>query len=150
VQRALEYSKLPAHALELELTESLLVDDSSNIKQQLQALRTMGIAIAIDDFGTGYSNLGYLNKFDIGTLKIDQSFIRNIVTQCHDKAIVRAIIQIANSLNMKTVAEGVEDESTLALLQELQCDYFQGYLRAPALAAGAFVEYASQNCLEIC
>jgi EAL domain-containing protein (putative c-di-GMP-specific phosphodiesterase class I) len=144
VTQALERTGLPASALELELTESLLVDDAA-INLQLQELRAMGVSIAIDDFGTGYSNLGYLNKFSIGTLKIDQSFIRNIVQQPEDLAIVRAIIQIASSLSMKTVAEGVEDLSTLNLLQELHCDLFQGYLRAPALSASAFLDYIKRQ-----
>lgn len=140
----LNQSGLPPQALELELTESLLIDDSADIKQQLQELRKLGSSIAIDDFGTGYSNLGYLNKFEIGTLKIDQSFIFNIATQHHDCAIVRAIIQIAHSLGMTTVAEGVENQATLDLLKELDCDYFQGYLRAPALNRIDFLDYATQ------
>jgi len=105
ITNALDASGLQARHLELELTESLLLQDSSAVSELLQRLRTLGVSLAIDDFGTGYSNLGYLKRFEVRRLKIDQSFIRRLPVDKHDEAIVRAIIQMANSLQLTTVAE---------------------------------------------
>ena len=121
--------------LELELTESLLIDDSDRLTSTLAHLRGEGVHLSIDDFGTGYSNLGYLKKFEVEALKIDQSFVRKMDDQSNDAAIVRAIIQMANSLGLKTIAEGVEDAPTLALLRSLGCTQAQGYYWARPMAA---------------
>lgn len=127
VERALLDAELPADALELELTESLLIDETDQIKQQLLALTQLGITIAIDDFGTGYSNLGYLRDFNASKLKIDRSFIRSLCLSADDESLVTAIINMAASLGLETVAEGIEDVATLEKLKALGCDIGQGF-----------------------
>ena len=127
VEAALHAAGLPADALELELTESLLIDQTEHIQQQLNALSELGVTIAIDDFGTGYSNLRYLRDFNASTLKIDRSFITSLCVANHDEPLVKAIISMAASLGLKTVAEGIEDEATLQKLLALGCDIGQGY-----------------------
>lgn len=132
---------MEANQLELEITESLLVDDTQELNNTLKYLTNMGVKISIDDFGTGYSNLGYLKKLEVGTLKIDQSFIQKIQQDPQDQAIVTAIIQMASSLNLKTIAEGVEHETTKNLLAGLQCDQGQGYLWAKPLPNDEFLTF---------
>ncbi|WP_082768831.1 putative bifunctional diguanylate cyclase/phosphodiesterase [Paraglaciecola hydrolytica] len=127
VEAALHTAGLPPAALELELTESFLMDEREQIQKQLKALSELGITIAIDDFGTGYSNLGYLRNFNATTLKIDRSFITSLCSDEHDEQLVKAIINMAASLGLKTVAEGIEDEATLNKLIALGCDIGQGY-----------------------
>ncbi len=141
VGKALAASGLPAAALELELTESLLVADARNIGDVLQRLSTQGVRIAIDDFGTGYSNLRYLRRFAVHRLKIDQSFVRRMRANAHDEGLVRAIIEMAHCLDLQTVAEGVEDAETLERLHAFGCEIGQGFHWSPALPAEAFVEY---------
>jgi len=141
VVNALDVSGLPASALELELTESLLIQDSSMISALLHRLRGRGVSLSIDDFGIGYSNLGYLKRFEVSRLKIDQSFIRRLTDDRHDKAIVRAIIQMTTSLGLVAIAEGVENESTLARLIDLGCHEGQGLHWAPAMPAEEFLEF---------
>ncbi len=132
---ALAASGLPPQYLELELTESLLIEDSERLVTTLAHLRSQGVHLSIDDFGTGYSNLGYLKKFEVEALKIDQSFVRKMDDHSDDAAIVRAIIQMANSLGLKTIAEGVEDIDTAALLRSLGCTQAQGYYWARPMPA---------------
>lgn len=127
VKRVLDNTGLDPHLLELELTESSLMDDSDNVLTVLNELREYGIEISLDDFGTGYSSLSYLKRFPIDTLKIDQAFVRDIGTNPDDEAITRAIIAMAHSLNMKVVAEGVETREHMEFLQRENCDYIQGY-----------------------
>ncbi len=138
VLRALESSGLPSTALQLELTESLFIDDSSDLAGVLNRLRAKGVGFSIDDFGTGYSNLGYLKRFAVEYLKIDQSFVRRLIEDPHDEAIVQAIIQMAHSLKLELVAEGIEDAATLARLVEMGCDYGQGFHWSPALPPAEF------------
>lgn len=141
---ALAASGLPPQYLELELTESLLIEDSDRLATTLAHLRSEGVHLSIDDFGTGYSNLGYLKKFEVEALKIDQSFVRKMDDHAGDAAIVRAIIQMASSLGLKTIAEGVEDVNTAALLRSLGCTQAQGYYWArpmPADEISGFVEF---------
>ncbi len=133
VQQALLAARLPASALELELTESLLIGDTDFIQQQLNNLSKLGITFAIDDFGTGYSNLGYLRSFNATTLKIDRSFISSLCLSERDEPLVQAIINMASSLGLKTVAEGIEDEATLHKLIALGCDDGQGFYWSPAV-----------------
>jgi diguanylate cyclase (GGDEF)-like protein len=141
IVNALDVSGLPASALELELTESLLIQDSAMISALLRRLRGRGVSFSIDDFGIGYSNLGYLKRFEVSRLKIDQSFVRRLTDDRHDEAIVGAIIQMSTSLGLVTIAEGVESESTLARLIELGCDQGQGLHWAPAMPSGEFFEF---------
>ncbi len=135
VQQALAASGLPPERLELELTESMLIDDTHQVSETLHQLVAMGLRLAIDDFGTGYSNLGYLKRFQVHRLKIDQSFIRRLTQDHHDRAIVGAIVQMAHSLGLAAIAEGVEDAATLQCLHGLGCVEGQGYFWARPLPA---------------
>ena len=125
---ALERHGVPPGNLELEVTESALIHDPESFVQTLRGLKKLGLRLSIDDFGTGYSNLSYLQRFEIDKLKIDQSFVRRLSERGSDHAIVRAIIQMAKSLNLVTTAEGIEDEKTRGLLLELGCDQGQGFV----------------------
>lgn len=140
VQQALREAQLPAAALELELTESLLIGEGDNISRQLAQLGGLGVSFAIDDFGTGYSNLGYLRRFNATTLKIDKSFIHSLCMSDRDEPLVQAIIQMGHSLGLKIVAEGVEDEATLERLQQLGCDSAQGYYWSKPVAEAEFIK----------
>lgn len=136
--KALEKTGLNPQLLELELTESILLEDIDHLLAQLDGLKKLGVKLAIDDFGTGYSSLAYLKKFNIDRLKIDQSFVRDINTDPNDAAIVRAIVQMAHTLNLEVIAEGVEDEAILKHLRDCSCDEVQGYLFSKPLPADAF------------
>ena len=124
---ALENHKLPGSVIELEITESLLVADAQHVSEVLQRLRSLGVTFAIDDFGTGYSNLGYLQRFAVNRLKIDQTFVRQMVDSAPDEGLVRAIIEMAHCLGLEVVAEGVEDAKVLQRLQSFGCEFGQGY-----------------------
>ncbi len=128
VTRILEEEGLAPEYLELELTEGVALDDPQGAIAFMDALHERGVRMSIDDFGTGYSSLSHLKKFKVYKLKIDQSFVRDISTDEEDKAIVIAIINLARSLGMKTIAEGVETASQFAFLQQQHCDEVQGYL----------------------
>jgi diguanylate cyclase (GGDEF)-like protein len=145
VVKALEDACLPADALELELTESLLIDETEQIQNQLKALNELGITIAIDDFGTGYSNLGYLRNLNATRLKIDRSFITSMCVAKHDESLVRAIISMAGALGLETVAEGIEDQATLNKLVSLGCDVGQGYFWSEPVPGDVLFEYLSQH-----
>lgn len=145
VGNALERCALPPSAIELELTESLLVADAQHVSEVLQRLRTLGVKFAIDDFGTGYSNLGYLQRFAVQRLKIDQSFVRKMGASSHDEGIVRAIIEMAHCLQLEVVAEGVEDAQMLSKLQGFGCEFGQGFYWSPALPAAEFTAFAQQH-----
>jgi len=144
VINALNASKIKASSIELELTESLLIVDSEHIKHLLKSIRSLGVHLSIDDFGTGYSNLGYLTRFEVERLKIDQSFIRRMTENKHDEGIVRAIIEMAHSLNLEVVAEGIENIEVLKRLQELGCEFGQGYYWSPALPPEEFFRFVSE------
>lgn len=139
VQAVLHQSLLPASALELELTESTLIGEGDAICQQLAQMGALGVSFAIDDFGTGYSNLGYLRRFNATTLKIDKSFIQSLCVSGRDEPLVQAMIQMAHSLGLKIVAEGVEDAATVARLTALGCDSGQGYYWSKPIAEADFV-----------
>ncbi len=143
VSLALMESGLDPACLELELTESILIQDSENVLAAVQRLKSLGVTLSIDDFGTGYSSLSYLKRFAVDRLKIDQSFIRDMVDNPIDAAIVSAIIQMAKALNLKTVAEGVEEERMLVLLRQHECDWVQGYHFARPMPAGEFARYCA-------
>lgn len=147
VQETLKQTGLPATALELEITESIamLNEDFSTIP--LQKLSSMGITISIDDFGTGYSSLSRLKSLPIHVLKIDRSFITDVITNANDRAIVTAIITMAHGLQLKVVAEGVETADQLTFLQKLDCDEVQGYLFTPPATAHTITKLLSQKNL---
>ncbi len=128
VREALDASGLDANLLELELTESLVMQNPEEVIKVLYDLKEMGIHLAIDDFGTGYSSLSYLQRFPVDRLKIDQSFVRDIGNDPNDAIIARAIISLGHSLGMAVVAEGVSSEEQLSFLRENGCDEMQGYL----------------------
>lgn len=132
---------LPAQALELELTEAVAMDDPQAAVAVMDRLHEQGIRMSIDDFGTGYSSLSYLKRFKVYKLKIDQSFVRDIGSDPEDKAIVTAIINMASSLGMHTIAEGVETAEQLAFLRLHGCDEVQGYYFSKPLTAEAFGEF---------
>ena len=140
---ALDASDFDPTFLELELTESILIHDSEIVLETVQRLKSLGLKLSIDDFGTGYSSLAYLKRFNVNKLKIDQSFVRGLATDSEDAAIVHAIIQMARSLNLTTIAEGVEDENVAALLRLQHCDEAQGYYFGRPMPADAFSEYAA-------
>lgn len=137
VREVLEETGLPPGLLELELTESVAMDNPDRVVDVIQELHRMGVALSIDDFGTGYSSLSYLKRLQVQKLKIDQSFVRNIVGDVNDESIVNAIISMARSLGVSTIAEGVETREQLAKLQALGCDEAQGYLFSKAKSVGA-------------
>lgn len=141
----LQKYSLDAQHIELELTESLIFDSSGVLKQTLKELRDIGVRLSIDDFGTGYSNLAYLKEFQIETLKIDQSFVRDIQSNENNKAIVVAIIQIAKSLGLNTVAEGVENQEIANAINALGCDYAQGYLWSKPVSEQAFITLLARS-----
>ncbi len=145
IEKALEDSGLNPHYLELELTESILIHDTENVLYTIRKLKNLGIKLSIDDFGTGYSSLSYLKRFAVDKLKIDQSFVRDILKDQEDDAIVQAIIQMAKSLNLKTVAEGVEAKEILEILKHHGCDAVQGYYFAKPMNATDFSHYFSQR-----
>jgi EAL domain-containing protein (putative c-di-GMP-specific phosphodiesterase class I) len=134
----LERSGLRPGCLELELTESTLVDDAEAFILSLQRLKALGVKLAIDDFGTGYSNLAYLQRFAVDKLKIDRSFIVRLNNSSQDRAIVDAIVQIARSLDLVVTAEGIEDPSVVQALIEMGCAQGQGYLFGKPQPAAEF------------
>jgi diguanylate cyclase (GGDEF)-like protein len=138
VERILRQTGLEPDGLELEITEGTVMEDTAMAIKILNDLKRMGLQVAIDDFGTGYSSLTYLKQFPIHTLKIDQSFVRDITTDRHDASIVATIIGLGHSLNLKVVAEGVETEEQLRMLRASRCDEFQGYRTSKPLPAREF------------
>ena len=143
----LRASGLPAHRLEIELTESCAMINPQDTIATMESLRRLQVPIAIDDFGTGYSSLSYLKRFKVAKLKIDQSFVRDLHTDPDDRAIVRAVIGLADHLGMRTVAEGVETAEQLAWLHEHGCDQAQGYFLSRPLPADALQAWAQQRNL---
>jgi diguanylate cyclase (GGDEF)-like protein len=139
VRSALDEAQLQPGYLELELTESAVMHDPEKSTLTLQQLSTMGVHISIDDFGTGYSSLSYLRRFPLDKLKIDRSFVRDLMQNPDDVSIVRAIISLAHSLRLRVVAEGVETADQLNFLTELGCDQYQGFYCSPAVPPDEFV-----------
>lgn len=141
VAAALRSSGLAPQLLEIEVTESVVMQDAARAISTLNALRDMGVTLAIDDFGTGYSSLSYLKRFPLDKLKIDKSFVDGMVDDPDDAAIVMAIIAMAQSLRHTVIAEGVETEAQVARLRAYGCDEMQGYFVSPPLPADAFAEF---------
>ena len=137
VREILDTTGLPPRLLELELTESLSMEDPENTIEILRTLKAMGVGLAIDDFGTGYSNLNYLKRFPVNRLKLDQSFVHDLVSDPDDLAIARAVIAMAHSLRLTVIAEGAETEAQLALLAQNGCDEVQGYFFSRPVDADA-------------
>jgi len=138
VREALAVNELDADQLELEVTESMVMDDVVEAAAILGELKAIGVRLSLDDFGTGYSSLAYLKRFPIDTLKLDRSFIRDLAVDSEDAAIVRAVLSMSRSLNLKVVAEGVEDAEQLGFLVTQRCDLIQGYYFSRPLPAEDF------------
>jgi diguanylate cyclase (GGDEF)-like protein len=143
VESILAATGFDAGSLELELTESMIMQNTETTRAHLLAVNEMGVRLSVDDFGTGYSSLGYLKRFPIDTLKIDKSFVRDVTTDGDDAAIVTAIIAMAHQLRLRVVAEGVENEGQLEFLQRYGCDEMQGYLVSRPVPAEAFADILS-------
>lgn len=142
VATALADSALAPALLELELTESMLLEKSEEFLQLLRNLKQMGVTLAIDDFGTGYSNLSYLQRFQVDRLKVDKSFVSNLSSSDQNLAIVTAVIQMAHSLKLEVTAEGIEHKLVQRILTSLGCDHAQGYLFSRPLEQDSFLDYA--------
>ncbi|MGB5445262.1 MAG: EAL domain-containing protein, partial [Psychromonas sp.] len=145
ITKALKDSGLPANKLEVEVTESLLINQHDELINMLDNLKTQGIKICIDDFGTGYSALSYLQKFSFSKLKIDRAFINNMVTSHADMALVTAILAMANALELKVVAEGIENDWQASFLEKRHCEYGQGYLFSRPVPADQFTQLLLQD-----
>lgn len=148
VQRVLTETGLAPEWLEIEITESTLMEHSEHVSATLQALSGMGVQLAIDDFGTGYSSLSYLKRMPIDTLKIDRSFVADVTQSTNDAAVVQAVIAMAHNLNLKVVAEGVETEAQLAFLQNQDCDEMQGFYFSHPMPAAGLQSILEQGCCQ--
>ncbi|HSP57109.1 MAG TPA: EAL domain-containing protein [Halomonas sp.] len=144
VQQMLATSGMPFELLELELTEGILLDNAESAMETLQSLRQQGIGLAIDDFGTGFSSLSYLKHLPIGKIKVDRSFIKDVISDYRDAAIVQGIIAMATRLQLQVVAEGVETEAQFAYLSKQRCDTFQGYYFAPPMPLDDLIPFVTQ------
>jgi EAL domain-containing protein (putative c-di-GMP-specific phosphodiesterase class I) len=136
----LKDTRLDPRYLELELTESVLMQHAESSASVLGELKSIGVRLAVDDFGTGYSSLSYLKRFPIDSLKIDQSFVRDIATDTDDATIVSAVITMAKSLRQCVIAEGVETEEQIRFLQSHACDEAQGYYFSKPIIAHQFAK----------
>lgn len=145
VRQVLEKSRLEARFLELELTETILLDDAERAIQTLHELKKLGVRLAIDDFGTGFSSLGYLKRLPIDKIKIDRTFIKEIISDQHDAAITQGIISMVHHLNLTVVAEGVETEPQFAFLRKSQCDAYQGYFFSRPLPLEQLRDYLHRS-----
>lgn len=145
IEVALALANIPASALELELTESMIMTDPEGSVATLSKLKSLGITLAVDDFGTGYSSLSYLKRFPIDTLKIDREFVRDITNDPDDASITSAIIALAHSLDLKVVAEGVEIQAQLNYLAEQNCDEVQGFLLSRPLSVADFKQFMMKH-----
>ena len=137
----LELYKIPPRMFEIEITETTLIDNIQAASESLKRLNARGIPIAIDDFGTGYSSLSYLKNLPVNSLKIDRTFIKDICHNQSDRQIVKTLISMAHSLDLKVIAEGVEEQSQLELLKDFDCDEIQGYLFAKPMSSGKLMNF---------
>jgi diguanylate cyclase (GGDEF)-like protein len=145
VSEALKAHRVDPRHLELELTESLLLDERNHVEQILRDLRTIGVRVALDDFGTGYSALTYLNRFSLDVLKMDRGLLRDIASDPSALGISSAVVAMAHSLGLSVVAEGIDSEDQLPILREINCDHIQGFLFAPALPAREVARFMSRD-----
>lgn len=137
VTAALVSTRLEAHCLKLEITESYLMENSALSGKMMNRLRELGVELSLDDFGTGYSSLGYLHRLPVNYLKIDSSFVSRMTESAENGEIVRTIVRLAQSLKMKVIAEGIETAEQLEQLRQLNCEYGQGYFYSKPLPAEA-------------
>ncbi|WP_428737777.1 putative bifunctional diguanylate cyclase/phosphodiesterase [Sulfurimonas sp.] len=149
VKNAISMSKIEANNIEMEIVESIIIDDLVKAKEKMQELRSLGLHLSIDDFGTGYSSLSYLKQLPFTTLKIDRSFVQDIDVDEEDKELIETILNIAKRFNLQVVAEGVETLEQLRFLQEKECNLYQGFYCSPAVSAEEFMqllEKQNPNC----
>ena len=144
IRQVLTETQLDPSCLQLEITETIAMQDIELSVPTLVSLRVLGLETALDDFGTGYSSLAYLKDLPVGTLKIDRSFLENVTTDSRDAVIVANTIALAHGLHLRVIAEGVETEEQLAFLREHHCDQYQGFLFSEPLPAAAFERLLSQ------
>jgi EAL domain-containing protein (putative c-di-GMP-specific phosphodiesterase class I) len=149
VADVLDRTELDADHLRLEITESVLVEDSASAMATLEALNEIGVRLVLDDFGTGYSSLAYLNRFPFGALKIDRSFVEGLGIEQEHTAIVEAIVGMARALSLDAIAEGVENEAQLSELRRLGCDFAQGHLFSRPLPAEQITRMVRDGGLEL-
>ena len=142
---ALHDANLPPHLLELELTESIAMENPERVIEQVEPLRSRGVNFAIDDFGTGHSSLSYLTRMPFDVFKIDQSFVRNMATDTHDRIVVETILAMAKALKLETVAEGVETAEQMTMLRSMGATLAQGFLYARPMPFEDFVGFAEDN-----
>jgi EAL domain-containing protein (putative c-di-GMP-specific phosphodiesterase class I) len=140
VRRALQDERMPQQALELEITENILMQDPVNAVEVLRAIHDMGVRIAIDDFGTGYSSLAYLKRFPLDVLKIDQTFVNDLANDPGDAAIVEASISLAHKLGLEVIAEGVETTEQFEFMRTHDCDLVQGYYLSRPLPKSQLIQ----------
>ncbi|MDX8046893.1 bifunctional diguanylate cyclase/phosphodiesterase [Gracilibacillus sp. S3-1-1] len=133
VKQIIQETGMDPNYLEIEITENSVMQNTEECIERMNELRRMGISLSIDDFGTGYSSMGYLQKFPINYLKIDQSFLRELRDQSGSAEIIKAMIQLGHTFGLKVVAEGVEEEDILSFIRNEQCDYYQGYFYSKPL-----------------
>jgi EAL domain-containing protein (putative c-di-GMP-specific phosphodiesterase class I) len=146
IAKTLKHSGYEPQYLEVELTESSILNDPGQAIQTLTNLQRMGLQTSLDDFGTGYSSLNYLMRLPLNKLKIDRSFVQNLDMNDRGIAIISAIIAMAHSLNLEVIAEGVEDEKHIHLLRQMKCDILQGYYIARPMPAMDFEQLLSNSC----
>lgn len=149
VQRIMAQSGVQAQRLKLELTESLLVHDMEDVVRKMTELRALGVGFSLDDFGTGYSSLSYLKRLPLDQLKIDQSFVRDVLTDTNDAAIARTIINLGKSLGFTVIAEGVETPGQRDFLMDNGCHFFQGFLFSKPLPAHQFQAFVTDSRLPV-
>jgi EAL domain-containing protein (putative c-di-GMP-specific phosphodiesterase class I) len=147
VRRVLARTGLDPSLLTLEITESVLVHDVDEVLVRLHSLKDLGVRLAIDDFGTGYSALAVLRRFPVDVVKIDKSFIDGITSRNGGKALVRAIVDLGRSLELTTVAEGIEDPQAVAELVTIGCDLAQGFHFAPPMTAPDLTDFLQRACV---
>jgi EAL domain-containing protein (putative c-di-GMP-specific phosphodiesterase class I) len=145
VKQALDTWGVPADTLIIELTETAMIGDNRRPLDNLNRLKGLGVHLSIDDFGTGYSSMAYLKRMPLNELKIDKTFVSNMLNVREDERIVRSIIDLAHHFELQVVAEGVEDELTLEALRALGCDVAQGYLFARPMPAKQFAAWLEQQ-----
>ena len=147
-QRMAEQFDIPLSAIELEITETAVLDNLGEAFHQLEKLKEIGVSIAIDDFGTGYSSLSYLKSFPVSTLKIDRSFVQDLPHDTKAVAITKTILELGHGLGLQVVAEGVETMEQYCFLEAAGCDQIQGYLVSRSLSVERFPEWAISTARE--
>jgi len=145
LRSALEKNGLIPSQMEVEITETVLLEDTQRVMRTLEGLRSLGVKVALDDFGTGYSSLSYLTRFPFTSLKIDRCFVTDCVRNAQSASIVHTIIQLCKNLNLEVVAEGVETEEELTFLFNHRCDLIQGFYFSPALDAEGLARFVRRR-----